>query len=176
MSSGEPEYTLKNAAPDSDELYLLSDEDSREEFFGEALVTLNFPLGSALDMTLGYNYNGRALSGQKQDLLFVDLEDTTNRNVLQSASGIGSSAQSYVRHLGVINLSYPAITEHIGANALVFLNMLDSSGKIHASYFFNMTEHLTINAMGTMIFGNSSTFFGSEFHKTTLTFGIDIVF
>jgi hypothetical protein len=30
--------------------------------------------------------------------------------------------------------------------------------------------------MGTMIFGNSSTLFGSEFHKTTLTFGIDIVF
>jgi hypothetical protein len=174
ISNGEAAYTLRKFEPDSEDIYLLSDEDSQEDFFGEAFMTVEFPLTSSLDVTVGYNYNGRSLSAHDQEILLNSLKSVTNHNVLQAASGVGSSAQTYTQHLGLLHLSYPKISENMGASALMFLNLLDGSGKVSVYYSLDMTDRLTMTLMGSTLFGGSDTLFGSEFHRTTFKLGFDL--
>ena len=176
VSEGKAGYALQQLDPASEERYLLPDQDSLDDFFPEALLTVTCPLTEAIEVTLGYNYTARGLSAREQDMLFATLARTTNPNVLPAASGLGSSALPYTQHLGLLNLSYPNLTENMGVNALLWLNLLDGSGKMITACFLDLTDTMQLTLTGTLNFGSPDSLFGSEFNRATFQFGLNVFF
>jgi hypothetical protein len=177
FSNGDARFMLQRLEEGEPEVYFLPDLDSREDFFLETFVMATVPVfASKMETSLGYWYNERGLTADEQDELFVSLKQTSHPAVLGAASGIGESALSYIRHVGILNLSYPRITDHLGVNSLLFLNLLDGSGKLQSVCFYDLSEMITVDLGAMLNFGETSSLQRMEFLNASVTFGMTLYF
>lgn len=177
LSNGDARFALQQVEGGGDFVYFLPDAESRDEFFLEAFALATVPVfASKIEVSLGYWFNERGLTGDEQNELFMSLRRASYPVVLGTASGIGDWALSYTRHVGILNLSYPRITDHLGMNNLLFLNLLDGSGKLQSVCFYDLSEMITMDLGAMLNFGESSTLQRMEFLNASLTFGMTLYF
>jgi hypothetical protein len=177
LSNGDARSTLQELEEFSNSRYFLVEPASKETFFLETFVLATVPFQSShIELSLGYYYNGRGLSPSEQYDLLNALRQTPHLGLIQSANGIGDSALPYTRHVGLLNFSYPNITRHMGINNLIFLNLVDGSGKFQSYYYYDLSDTITLDVVGMMNFGDTSTLFGVEFLKAAVTLGMTMYF
>jgi hypothetical protein len=177
FSNGDARFALQHVESGGDIAYFLPDADSRDEFFLEAFALATVPVfASKIEVSLGYWFNERGLTGAEQDDLFLSLLHASHLAALGAASGVGDWALSYTRHVGILNLSYPRVTDHLGINNLVFLNLLDGSGKLQSVCFYDLSEMITMDLGAMLNFGKRSSLQRMEFLNASLTFGMTLYF
>ncbi len=177
LSNGETRVAPQTLEEGDEQVYFLPDFQSCDDFFWETFVLATVPIfASKMEVSLGYWYNERGLTYAEQNELFTSLNKTSHPAVLGAATGVGEAALSYTRHVGILNLSYPRLTDHLGINNLLFLNMLDGSGKLQSLCFYDLSEMLTMDLAAMLNFGKTSSLQRMEFLNTSLSLGMTLYF
>ncbi len=177
LSNGETRFAPQILEEGDEQVYFLPDFKSHDDFFWETFVLATVPVfTSKMEVSLGYWYNERGLTNDEQDELFTSLNQTSHPAVLGASSGIGEAALSYTRHVGIVNLSYPRVTDHLGLNNLLFLNLLDGSGKLQSLCFYDLSEMLTMDLGAMVNFGKTSSLQRMEFLNASLSVGMTLYF
>lgn len=177
LSNGDARFTLQTLNETSKQRYFLPDLQSRDDVFWETFIMATVPLfTSKMEVSVGYWYNQRGLTHEEQGDVFTSLAATTNPGVLGAAAGLGDNALSYTRHVGILNLNYPRVTEHLGLNNLLFLNLQDGSGKLQSLCLYDLSEMVTMDLGAMLNFGKTSSLQRMEFLNASLSMGMTLYF